>query len=68
MTKYAELMIFLKGNVTLTTPDGQAERFKAGDGALVPRGIEYKWGSDLTRKFWVIFDGEPARPTAEAGR
>jgi uncharacterized cupin superfamily protein len=68
MTKYAELMIFLKGNVTLTTPDGQTERFKAGDVALVPRGIEYKWSSDLTRKFWVIFDSEPARPTAAAGR
>ena len=64
MTKYAELMIFLKGNVTLTTPDGQTERFKAGDVALVPRGIEYKWSSDLTRKFWVIFDSEPAGPTA----
>jgi len=70
MTKYAELMIFLKGNVTLTTPDGQTERFKAGDVALVPRGIEYKWSSDLTRKFWVIFDSDPARPTAAgaAGR
>lgn len=66
MTKYAELMIFLKGNVTLTTPDGQTERFKAGDVALVPRGIEYKWSSDLTRKFWVIFDSDPARPTAAA--
>jgi uncharacterized cupin superfamily protein len=65
LTKYAELMVFLKGNVTLTTPDGQTERFKAGDVALVPKGIEYKWSSDTTRKFWVIFDNEPPkRPTA----
>jgi uncharacterized cupin superfamily protein len=66
LTKYAELMVFLKGNVTLSTPDGQTERFKAGDVALVPKGIEYKWSSDTTRKFWVIFDNEPPkRPTAD---
>jgi uncharacterized cupin superfamily protein len=64
LTKYAELMVFLKGNVTLTTPDGQTERFKAGDVALVPRGIEYKWSSDAARKFWVIFDNEAPKPTA----
>lgn len=64
LTKYAELMVFLKGNVTLTTPDGQTERFKAGDVALVPKGIEYKWSSDTTRKFWVIFDSEPPKATA----
>jgi len=64
-TKYAELMVFLKGNITLTTPQGQTERFKAGDVALVPKGIEYKWSSDETRKFWVIFDNDPpARPSA----
>ena len=64
-TKYAELMLFLTGNVTLTTPGGQTERFKAGDVALVPKGIEYKWSSDTTRKFWVIFDADPpARPSS----
>jgi uncharacterized cupin superfamily protein len=55
-TTYAELMVFLKGNVTLSTPDGQEERFKAGEVALVPKGIEYKWSSDTVRKYWVIFD------------
>src|SRR5262245_1611475 len=65
MTKYAELMVFLNGNVTLSTPDGQTERFKAGDVALVPKGIEYKWSSDTARKFWVIFDNDPpARSSA----
>ena len=70
MTKYAELMVFLKGSVTLTTPDGQKEQFTAGDVALVPKGIEYKWSSDATRKFWVIFDNDPPkRATAgQAGR
>lgn len=67
-TKYAELMVFLKGDVTLTTTGGQIEKFKAGDVALVPKGIEYKWSSDTTRKYWVIFDNDPpAKPTA-AGR
>ena len=65
-TKYAELMVFLSGNVTLTTPDGQTEKFKAGEVALVPKGIEYKWSSDTTRKFWVIFDNDrPAKSSAQ---
>ena len=69
LTKYAELMVFLSGNVTLSTPDGQTERFAAGDVALVPKGIEYKWSSDTTRKFWVIFDNDPpTRPTAPKGQ
>ncbi len=57
---YTEMMVFLKGNVTLTTPDGLEERFKAGDVALVPKGIEYKWSSDTVRKYWVIFDKDQA--------
>ena len=60
-TTYTELMVFLAGNVTLTTPDGQDERFKAGEVALVPKGIEYKWSSDTVRKYWVIFDSDPAK-------
>jgi uncharacterized cupin superfamily protein len=68
-TKYAELMVFLKGNVTLSTPDGQVEHFKAGEVALVPRGISYKWSSDTARKFWVIFDSAPkASDSATASR
>jgi uncharacterized cupin superfamily protein len=55
-TTYTELMVFLSGHTTLTTPDGQEERFNAGEAALVPKGIEYKWSSDTVRKFWVIFD------------
>jgi uncharacterized cupin superfamily protein len=53
---YTELMFFLSGTTTLTTADGQEERFKAGEAALVPAGVEYKWSSDTVRKFWVIFD------------
>jgi len=65
--KYAELMVFLKGNATLSTPDGQIEHFKAGDVALVPRGISYKWDSDTTRKFWVIFDAAGKADARAAG-
>lgn len=60
-TAYTELMVFLKGNVTLTTPQSQDERFKAGEVALVPKGIEYKWSGDTVRKFWVIFDKDVAK-------
>jgi hypothetical protein len=56
MTKYAELMVFLKGNVSLLEKNGSEQKFQAGDVALVPRGIEYKWKSDTVRKYWVIFD------------
>jgi len=55
-TTYTELMVFLAGTVTLSTADGQQERFKAGEVALVPKGVEYKWSGDTVRKFWVIFD------------
>jgi uncharacterized cupin superfamily protein len=67
-TKYAELMLFLSGNVTLTTPDGQTEKFKAGEVAFVPKGIEYKWSSDTTRKYWVIFDNDPPAKSSAGAR
>jgi len=65
-TSYTEIMVFLTGHVTLTTPDGQAERFKAGEVALVPKGIEYKWSSDTVRKYWVIFDNDRAKGSSAA--
>ena len=61
-TKYAELMLFLSGTVTLSTPEGQVERFTAGEVALVPKGIRYKWSGDTVRKFWVIFDAQVTPP------
>jgi uncharacterized cupin superfamily protein len=63
-TQYAELMVFLSGTVTLSTPQGQKEVFKAGEVALVPKGIRYKWESDTVRKYWVIFDRNPAPAAA----
>ncbi len=58
-TRYAELMIFLKGSVTLIEPDGE-QTFGPGDVALVPKGAQYKWKSDTVRKYWVIFDNAPS--------
>jgi uncharacterized cupin superfamily protein len=55
-TKYAELMVFLKGSVSLIEKNGREQTFEAGEVALVPKGIEYKWKSDTVRKYWVIFD------------
>ena len=58
-SQYAELMIFLKGTVTLVEPGGE-QTFGPGDVALIPRGVELKWKSDTTRKYWVIFDNDPS--------
>ena len=57
-TKYAELMVFLEGSGSLAMPDGKEQAFKAGDVVLVPKGASYKWKSEATRKFWVIFDNQ----------
>jgi uncharacterized cupin superfamily protein len=56
---YCELMVFLDGEVTLSTPDGNSQTFKAGDIAPVPKGAPHKWSSGKVRKFWVIFDSDP---------
>ncbi len=63
---YCELMLFLDGTVTLSTPSGQSETFQAGDVALVPKGVAYKWSSSRARKFWVIFDSDvPSRAASK---
>lgn len=62
--EFAELMIFLKGTVTLVEPDGE-QTFGPGDVALVPKGTEFKWSSDTARKYWVIFDNEPSPATSQ---
>ena len=59
VARHTELMIIISGAVTLRSPDGKAETFKAGDVALVPRGAQSKWSSGKIRKFYVTFDYEP---------
>jgi uncharacterized cupin superfamily protein len=58
--KHSEFMVILSGAVTLSSPDGTSETFKAGDVALVPRGAQSKWSSGKIRKFWVAFDLAPS--------
>lgn len=58
VAKHTELMIIISGAVTLSSPDGKSEMFKAGDVALVPRGAQSKWSSGKIRKVYVTFDYE----------
>jgi len=62
--KHTELMIIISGAVTLSSPDGASETFKAGDVALVPRGAQSKWSSGKIRKFYVTFDYEQNAQTS----
>lgn len=64
VANHTELMIIISGAVTLSSPDGKSETFKAGDVALVPRGAQSKWNSGKIRKFYVTFDYEPAQESA----
>jgi uncharacterized cupin superfamily protein len=60
VAKHTEMMIIISGAVTLTSPDGTSQTFKAGDVALVPRGAQSKWSSGKIRKFYVTLDYEPS--------
>ncbi|MGP0070982.1 MAG: cupin domain-containing protein [Bryobacteraceae bacterium] len=60
MATHTELMVIIGGAVTLSSPDGKSQTFKAGDVALVPRGAQSKWSSGKIRKFYVTFDYEPS--------
>jgi uncharacterized cupin superfamily protein len=64
IAKHTELMVIVSGAVTLSSPDGKLETFKAGDVALVPRGAQSKWSSGKIRKFYVTFDYEPRAQTS----
>ena len=59
-TKFAQLMVFLKGEVTFRMPDGSTVIVKAGDAVLAPRGMDYTWESQDVHKFYVVFDQAPA--------
>ena len=63
--QYSEFMYFLDGEVTLVDESGREETFRAGDAAVVPRGVAHYWKQPTTlRKFWVVFDeGDPADPS-----
>ncbi len=52
---YSEVMMLRKGDVTFTNPDGESERFHAGDVFIVQTGAVASWDnhSDV-EKFWLI--------------
>ncbi len=57
---YSELMVFIRGSVTLVDANDRQETFRAGDAVLVPRGVAHSWRQDeVLRKYWVIFDEGP---------
>lgn len=66
-TKYSQLMVLLRGSVTLRTADGYQEEFKAGDAMLVPKGMTYTADFQALRKYYVMFDQEPAAAKPSSG-
>ena len=60
VAKYSEFMLIIDGAVTLSSPDGTSETFKAGDAVLVPRGAQSKWSSGKVKKYWAAFDFGPS--------
>ncbi len=63
-TTFAQLMVFLEGDVTLTMADGSTEVAKAGDAILAPRGMVYSWESQDVNKFYIVFDYVPVEVKA----
>jgi len=56
-----EFCYIIKGTVTLTDDDGNAETFTAGQCYVVPKGFPYIWhNTEPVRKFYVIFDEDPS--------
>ena len=54
---YSELMLLIRGSVTLVDAKGREETFGPGDAVLVPRGVAHHWKQEeVLRKYWVIFD------------
>ncbi len=50
-----EMMTVISGALTLTHPDGQVERFAAGDTFFIPKGTPLTWEINETlRKFYMI--------------
>lgn len=54
-----ELMHLLEGSVTITSGDGVARTFSAGDTFLVPQGMTYQWDSEgYVKKIFCIFQAQ----------
>ena len=57
-----EFVCIIKGTVTLTDDDGNAEIFTAGQCYVVPKGLPHIWhNTETVRKFFVIFEDKPSK-------
>lgn len=57
-----EVCVVLAGAITLTTPDGEVSRFKAGDSFAIRKGTALTWAnsSDVRKIYVVLEDTAPA--------
>ena len=54
-----EFCYIIKGTVTITDDDGNAETFTAGQCYVVPKGFPHIWhNTETVRKIYVIFEEE----------
>jgi len=50
-----QMMTIIEGSVTVTTADGKAETFTAGDSLFIAKGTKCVWEITQTlRKFYMI--------------
>jgi uncharacterized cupin superfamily protein len=56
-----EFCCIIKGTVTLTDDDGNAETFTAGQCYVVLKGLAHAWhNTEPVRKFYVMFEEDPS--------
>lgn len=67
---HAEFMYLLEGEVTvIDKTDGRQESFKAGDALLAHLGADITWKQTTKlRKFYVIFENQPAKKSTLSGQ
>lgn len=69
-TPYAEMLVYpngteysviLSGKVAITNPDGSVETFSAGEGYILPAGVEVRFEVlETMRKTYVLFTEKEA--------
>ena len=65
-----EFMLLLEGSVSVTEGNGRVTQVNAGEGFLIPRGLDCAWKQDgYVRKIFVIYENPaapaPAKPAAD---
>jgi len=53
-----EFMYFLKGGVTLTSPDGTVQVIEAGEAVTIPKEWTGLWETEGYTKIWVIYSAD----------